>query len=254
MCDYPYIFVGRRPEHDFKIISHTLPWPHNRRVLEEARWVALDWWGNCYVEKFTGAVGHFRCHSQHGLYLLMVVQRGSEAPDRFAVLLDDEQYGAFRFNPFVAIRHGAFDCMWKVLGEQKERSWFRDWRTDGLSERSSTLPENVKRRYVAAQSRLAKGMSIIVPTQADGGSLKQEIEEFVHFVPPDTLRDINIFTFCNTSYENLDTYVPLLCGWYSRLPEQAFSQILDAFAETDEALRLSEKDPSVGLSKSNYSE
>jgi hypothetical protein len=228
---YPHVVVARR-DHDFRIVKASEPFPYGSRVKEEGRWLALDWWGNCYVEKFRGAMGHFRSTVEKDVFLVMLVQPGPVAPDRLIVFLREDEYRAFGFNPFRAIQKGLFEFAQPFYAAREESPFHIDWKSRVL--RESAVSDEQQRQYDVATQHLMRGTSIIVLTQEDKEELRVEFEHFIHFLSPELLQTINFCTFTNSASEHLKHFGTIVCGWYSMTRTLTLREVLDAFAPPDE--------------------
>jgi hypothetical protein len=230
MAGPPHIIAARR-DHDFRVVECTAPFPYKNALKEEGRWLALEWWGNCFVEGFQGAVGHFCSSVEPDFFLLMLVLRGPVAPDRFVVYLRDEEYKQFGYDPFRALQGGVFDFTESFYTSRGESRSHDDLRSSVPVFEELSEPQRM--RYAVASQHLGQGTSIVVPTAEDGRELRMEFARFTHSVQPELLRKINICTFTNSARDNIDHFGTLLCGWYDMTRNETFGDVVDRLVTLD---------------------
>ncbi len=223
MMGIPHIVVARRREHDFRVVQTSSDFPLSDAVKEEARWLALDWWGNCFARTFDGAVGHFRSTGEKDLFFVMLVVDGPLAPDRFVAILRGEEYARFGFDPFAALESGLFSFAEDFYAGRKERGirpgW---WKTDGpppgAAERSL---------FAAADGYLAGGGSILVPCHNEIRELRREIIQCTQALAPATRMSTSICSFTNATHGQLTHFGPIFCGWYTTVWHRSLREVLE---------------------------
>ncbi len=222
MTGIPHIVVARRREHDFRVVQVSPGFPLSDAVKEEARWLSLDWWGNCFARSFDGAVGHFRSIVEKNLFFLMLVLEGPQAPDRFVAFLRGEEYARFGFDPFVALEGGVFSFAEEFYSERKEKragpGWWNVADPPGAPE-----PGKVE----AAERHLWGGGSILVPCNTGIRELRQEIRVFSRALSPATRMGISICSFTNATHGELRHFGPILCGWYTTVWHRSLREVLE---------------------------
>jgi hypothetical protein len=223
MTGIPHIVVARRREHDFRIVQISPGFPVSDAVREEARWLSLDWWGNCFARTFDGAVGHFRSTVEKNLFLLMLVLDGPLAPDRFVTFLRGEEYAQFDFSPFVAFEKGLFSFADDFYSARKEKGMKPGW-----WESSGDPPGAPERALVAVADRhLASGGSILVPCNAEIRALRKEIMICTQGLAPATRGRVSICSFTNTAHGQLTHFGPIFCGWYTTVWHRSLREVLE---------------------------
>ncbi len=233
MEGFPHMVVARR-EYDFRVVDTSTHFPYGEAVQAEARWLALDWWGSCYVKTFQGAIGHFCSRVEHGLFFLMLVQPGPVAPDRFLVCLKDTEYSQFSYNPFWAVRAGIFDFAGSFYTSRREGTFHIDWKSGIEAKRIAAVPDNQQQGFSLAQEYLARGTSIIVHTHDGGGKLMLEFRTFLETLASDTRRRVGICTFTNSSRDRLEHFGPLICGWYDTARNETLIEVLQGLVPLDD--------------------
>jgi hypothetical protein len=234
MTAFPNIAIVRR-DHDFRVVEYSADFPFGTGEKEEARWLALDWWGNCFVEEFHGAFGHVRSRVASDVFLLLLVQPGPVAPDRFVTFLTNTEYRQFGFNPFRALWEGVFDFTEGFYRRRGESKYHIDWKSK-LFQRNgenSVTPETIQ-IYERAGSHLFREHSIIVPTQADSDHILSEFRQFVEFLSTDILQGISICTFTNSSRDRLDHFGTLLTSLYTPAQNRSLDDVLRELVTVDE--------------------
>jgi hypothetical protein len=225
MPTLPYIAVARR-DHDFRIVETSRGFPFSAAVQEEARWLALDWWGNCFVKDFREAVGHFCSQADKNLYYLLLVQRGPVAPDRFVVCISLEGYEKYGFNPFHSIREGAFAFTEEFYKVRNEMSFQIQWRDRTKIPMKTELSEEWLMLVKAANFHLTSGRNIVVPCRHDEHIMFQELASLCWKLPPSTLQQINLCTFTNASWDRLHYFGTILTGCYSATDDRTLKSVL----------------------------
>jgi hypothetical protein len=228
-----YITIVRR-DHDFRVVDCSTPFPYKNALKEEARWLALEWWGNCFVESFRGAVGHFCSSVESGFHLLLLVQRGPVAPDRFVVYMREEDYAPFGFDPFRAMQGGAFSHLTPFYAQRGEHQYAIDWRAEieGLINGPATA--EFAGRYELARRHLEQGTSIVIPTEADNRPLESAIVKFAFKQDPSLLKKINICTFTNAAPQTIGHFGTIICGMYNANRQDTFAGVVDKLVPLDE--------------------
>ena len=230
---FPYIALARR-DHDFRIVETSVDFPLSDSVKEEARWLALDWWGNCFVEDFAGAVGHIVSRNASDMFLLMLVQPGPVAPDRFVAFLSGTEYRRFGYNPFRAVEQGVFDFTEPFYQERGESQYHIGWKfRPPLQVWDSVSPET-RQCHNRGTQHLSQGHSIIIPTQSDGVQ-REDFERFTDSLSPEVLKKITIFTFTNTTSDKLDHFGTLLASVYNSTQTRTLNDVLCELVPVDES-------------------
>jgi hypothetical protein len=223
MTGIPHIVVARRREHDFRIVQVSPDFPLSEVLKEEARWLSLDWWGNCFARTFDGAVGHFRSTVERDLFLLMLVLDGPLAPDRFVAFLRGEEYERFDFNPFAALENGLFSFADEFYSARKEKGMKPGWWESG-----GNTPGAAERALVAVADRhLASGGSILVPCNTEIRALRKDIMMCTQGLPPATRKRVSICSFTNTAHGLLTHFGPIFCGWYTTVWHRSLREVLE---------------------------
>ncbi len=222
MTGYPHIVVARRREHDFRIVQMSHGFPLREALKEEARWLALDWWGNCFARTFDGALGHFRSTLEKDLYFLMLVLAGPLAPDRFVAFLREEEYAAFSFDPFRARAEGLFSFADDFYAARKERA--SAWWAGGASDASGGVDGGL---VAVAERHLAGGGSILIPCNAGIPKLRGEIMQCTQGLAGATRSRISICSFTNAAHEQLTHFGPIFCGWYTTVWHRSLREVLE---------------------------
>jgi hypothetical protein len=222
MTGIPHIVVARRREHDFRIVQDSPGFPMSEAVREEARWLSLDWWGNCFARTFDGAVGHFRSTVEKKLFFLMLVLDGPLAPDRFVAFLREEEYAPFEFDPFGALEKGLFSFADDFYSARKEKGmkpgWWKIPDPPGAAERGMVA---------VADQHLAGGGSILVPCHTEIRELRREIMMCTQGLPPATRLRISICSFTNAAHGQLTHFGPIFCGWYTTVWHRSLREVLE---------------------------
>jgi len=222
MTVIPHIVVARRREHDFRIVQSSPGFPMSDAVKEEARWLSLDWWGNCFARTFDGAVGHFRSTVEKNLFFLMLVLDGPLAPDRFVAFLREEEYAPFAFDPFVTLEKGLFSFADDFYSARKEKGmepgWWKTPDPPAAAERGM---------YAVADRYLAGGGSVLVPCHTEIRELRREIMMCTQTLALTTRRRINICSFTNAAHERLTHFGPIVCGWYTTVWHRSLREVLE---------------------------
>jgi hypothetical protein len=232
---FPYIAVVRR-DHDFRIVETSSDFPYRGETKEEGRWLALDWWGNCFIESFSGAVGHVVSKATPDLFLLMLVQPGPMAPDRFVVFLNSSEYRRFGFNPFQAVAEGLFDFTETFYRERDESSFHIDWKLRvQFDQKEDQTASETQRHFARGGQHLARDHSIIIPTQVDGTELQDGFERFVNSLSPEVLRKTSVFSFTNTTSDKLDHFGTLLASVYNPTQSRTLLEVLDGLVPVDDS-------------------
>ena len=233
MREPPHIVVVRR-DHDFRIVETSLDFPFGGPVREEARWLALDWWGNCYFATFRGALGHFPSAVEPGLFYLMLVLPGTVAPDRFVVCLRDEEYAPMLYDPVRSVREIFPSLTRPFYGRRGEGALQSGW-TDSLEGPAAfQMTGDEERLLPLAEMHLGKGRSVVVPSQNDGTGASAEIVRFSRAFRAETRRAISICTFTNAGRDNLLHFGPAFCAQYSTSPGRSLTQVLGDLTPLDE--------------------
>lgn len=233
MREPPHIVVVRR-EHDFRIVETSRDFPFGGPVREEARWLALDWWGNCYFAPFRGALGHFPSAVEPGLFHLMLVLPGTVAPDRFVVCLRDEEYAPMLYDPVRSVLE-LFPSLTRPFYEGRGEGALQNSWTDALEGPGvAQMSEEEERLLHLAELHLGKGRSIVVPSQSDGAEPPAEIVRFARGFRAETRRAISICTFTNAGRDNLLHFGPAFCAQYSTSPGRSLTQVLGDLAPLEE--------------------
>jgi hypothetical protein len=223
MMGTPHIVVARRPEHDFRIVQISPGFPMSEAVMEEARWLSLDWWGNCFARAFDGAVGHFRSTVEKNLFFLMLVLDGPLAPDRFVAFLREEEYASFAFDPFGALEKGLFSFADDFYSARKEKGMKPGWWKTG----QANPPGEAGRGMVDVADRyLAEGGSILVPCYTEIPELRGEIMMCTQALAPATRMRISICSFTNAAHGQLTHFGPIFCGWYTTVWHRSLGDVL----------------------------
>jgi hypothetical protein len=229
----PHIVVVRR-DHDFRIVQTSHDFPFAPPVREEARWLALDWWGNCYYSQFRGALGHFPSTVERGLFHLMLVLPGPVAPDRFVVSLREEEYAPLLYDPFRTAREAFPSLTRRFYEERREGSLENGW-TDSLEAiPPAPMTEEEQRLLGLAEMHLGKGRSVVVPSQSDSANGPAEIVRFARQLRPETRRGISICTFTNAGRENLLHFGPAFCAQYSTNTSRNLTDVLGELVPVEE--------------------
>jgi hypothetical protein len=224
MTGIPHIVVARRREHDFRIVQFSPGFPMSDAVKEEARWLSLDWWGNCFARTFDGAVGHFRSTVEKNLFFLMLVLEGPLAPDRFVTFLREEEYAPFAFDPFGALEKGLFSFAEDFYAARKEKGMKPAWWKTG----QTGAPDAAERGTVAvADQYLAGGGSILVPCNREIRELRKEIMMCTQGLAPATRMGISICSFTNAAHSQLTHFGPIFCGWYTTVWHRSLREVLE---------------------------
>ncbi len=223
MTGIPHIVVARRREHDFRIVETSPGFPLSDAVKEEARWLALDWWGNCFARTFDGAVGHFPSAEERNLFFLMLVLDGPLAPDRFVAFLRGDEYAGFLFDPFAALEGGLFSFADDFYAARKEKGvqpgwWKSGGDPPGAAERSL---------YSAADRVLAGGGSVLVPCHTEIRELRREIMQCTQALAPATRMGISICSFTNATHGQLTHFGPIFCAWYTTVWHRSLREVLE---------------------------
>jgi hypothetical protein len=228
----PYIALARR-DHDFRIVETSGGFPWSASVKEEAQWLALDWWGNCFVVNFAGAMGHIVPLKASDMFFLMLVQPGPVAPDRFVALLSGTEYSRYGFNPFQAIRDGVFDFTELFYRERGEPQYHINWKSRLPYGSGNTAPGTLQ-GYSRGAQHLSRGNSILIPTQADGDVEREEFERFTDSLSPEVLKRVSVFTFTNTTTDKLDHFGTLLASVYNSTQSRTLNDVLRELVPVDE--------------------
>ena len=232
---FPYIAIVRR-DHDFRIVETSQGFPYDGVAKEEAQWLALDWWGNCFVEAFAGAMGHVISKSAPDMYLLMLVQPGPKAPDRFVVFLTGGEYRRFGYNPFRAVGEGVFDFTEAFYRKRDETPFHISWKLrmqrDHVEE---TISPETRRYYDRGGQHLFRNHSIIIPTQIDQTELRESFARFTDLLSPDVLQRTNVFSFTNTTSNKLDHFGTLLASVYNPAQSRTLDEVLRDLVPVDES-------------------
>jgi hypothetical protein len=234
MAGLTHIAIVRR-DHDFRVVDCTTPFPYKNALKEEARWLALEWWGNCFVEHFRLAVGHFCSSVESGYYLLLAVLRGPVAPDRFIVYLREDDYAAFGFNPFRAFREGAFAHLAGFYAERGEQDFTINVREEIGRVYQGRDEESAAGRFDLARRHLEQGTSIVIPTATDSRDLEAELMQFAGAQSSALLRRINICTFTNAAPQTVGHFGTILCGMYNATRQDTFAAVVDRLVPLDES-------------------
>ena len=222
MTGIPHIVVARRPEHDFRIVQTSPGFPMSDAVKEEALWLSLDWWGNCFAQTFDAAVGHFRSSVEENLFFLMLVLDGPLAPDRFVAFLRREEYATLGFDPFVALEAGLFSFAEDFYSVRKEKGMKPGWW------KNPGPPGGAEEGMVAvAERHLAAGGSIFVPCHTEIRELRREIMMCTQGLAPATRMSISICSFTNTAHGLLTHFGPIFCGWYTTVWHRSLREVLE---------------------------
>ncbi len=222
MKGIPHIVVARRPEHDFRVVQMSPGFPMSDAVKEEARWLSLDWWGNCFARTFDGAVGHFRSTVETNLFFLMLVLDGPLAPDRFVAFLRREDYAPFAFDPFLAYERGLFSFADDFYSGRKEKGMKPGWW------KSADPPGEAERGMAAVADRhLAGGGSILVPCHKEIRDVRREIMMCTRGLAPETRTGISICSFTNASHGQLTHFGPIFCAWYTTVWHRSLREVLE---------------------------
>ncbi len=230
---FSYMALARR-DHDFRVVETSREFSWSAAAKEEARWLALDWWGNSFVDNFTGALGHVISKASRDVFLLMLVQPGPIAPDRFVVFLTANEYRRFGYNPFRAAEHGVFGFTETFYRQRDESQYYIDWKERIQSSRAGEfISPETQRSYDRAVEHLVRGHSLIVPTHADTSELFKEFEDFTYSLFQEDLRGISIFTFTNTTTDKLNHFGTLLASVYSTTQSRTLSGILHDLVQVD---------------------
>jgi hypothetical protein len=232
MQAFPHLVVARR-SHDFRTVYTSPSFPRNDALKEEARWFALDWWGNCFVEDFRGAIGHVRSMKDRNYYLVMLVQPGPVAPDRFVVCLENSEYSGFGFSPFAAVSAGLFDFTQEFYTDRNEGQYHRDWKKEQIGITTEPV-DGYQKGFRVGKRHLHQGHSIIVPSMADGVELRRELELFSAQLMPEILQNIGMCTFTNAVREKLNHFGPMLAGWYNLNRTETLKSVLNDLVDIDE--------------------
>jgi hypothetical protein len=233
MGDAPHIVIVRR-DHDFRIVETSRDFPFAEAVRDEARWLALDWWGNCFLEAFRGALGHFPSTAEPGLFHLMLVLPGTVAPDRFIVCLRDEQYAPLLYDPFRSFREGLFGLTRSFYESRGEGRAQREW--SGAPDDISPAPmtEEEQGLLQKAEQHLVRGTSVVVPSRSDDSSASSEIARFAGRLHPGTRRSISICTFTNAGRDQLMHFGTAFCALYSTTTTRTLAEVLAELVPLDE--------------------
>ena len=233
MQAFPHLVVARR-SHDFRAVHTSPSFPGNDALKEEARWLALDWWGNCFVEDFRGAIGHVRSKQDNNYCLVMLVQPGPVAPDRFVVCLENSEYSRFGFNPFTAVSAGLFDFTEEFYAGRDESRFYRNWKADQKGITTNLSADGYQRGFRVGKQHLQHGRSIVVPTHVDSVELRREFELFAGQLEPESLQNTGICSFTNTSRDRLNHFGPIIAGWYSLNHSETLKSVLNDLVDIDE--------------------
>jgi hypothetical protein len=229
----PYIALARR-DHDFRIVETSGGFPWSASVRDEAQWLALDWWGNCFAVDFTGAMGHIVPKKAPDTFFLMLVQPGPVAPDRFVVFLSGTDYSRYGFNPFQAIRDGVFDFTEQFYRERGEAHYHINWKSRLRHEPVDSVPPGTQQSYDRGAQHLSRGNSILIPTRSDGDGEREEFERFTDSLSPEVLKRISMFTFTNTTTDKLDHFGTLLASVYNSTQSRTLNDVLRELVSVDE--------------------
>lgn len=230
---FPYIALARR-DHDFRIVGTSKDFSLSDSVREEARWLALDWWGNCFVEDFAGAMGHVVSRKTSDMFLLMLVQPGPVAPDRFVAFLSGTEYKRFGYNPFRAVGQGVFDFTEQFYQERGESQYHIGWKFRPPLQADDSVNAETRQSHNRGAQHLSREHSIIIPTQSDGVQ-REDFERFTDFLSPEVLKRINIFTFTNTTSDKLDHFGTLLASVYNSTQTRTLNDVLRELVSMDES-------------------
>jgi hypothetical protein len=222
MTGFPHIVVARRREHDFRVVQLSHGFPLSDAVKEEARWLALDWWGNCFARTFDGALGHFRSTVEKDLFLLMLAVEGPLAPDRFVAFLREEEYAAFGFDPFLARAQGLFSFADDFYAGRRETA--SAWWAGGAADAPGAVDGDL---VAVAERHLAGGGSILVPCNAEIRGLRGEILQCTQGLSTATRRRVSICSFTNAAHEQLTHFGPIFCGWYTTVWHLSLREVLE---------------------------
>ena len=224
MTGIPHIVVARRREHDFRIVQISPGFPMSDAVKEEARWLSLDWWGNCFAQTFDGAVGHFRSTVDKNLFLVMLVLNGPLAPDRFVAFLQEEEYVPFAFDPFDALEKGLFSFADDYYSARKEKGMKPGWWKTAQADPPSAAWGGM---CAVADRHLAAGGSILVPCHTKIPELRREIMMCSQGLALATRMRVSICSFTNAAHGQLTHFGPIFCGWYTTVWHRSLREVLE---------------------------
>lgn len=222
MAGFPHIVLVRRREHDFRIVQTSPDFPLSGAAKEEARYLALDWWGNCFVRSFDAALGHFRSRREEGLFFLMLVLAGPLAPDRFVTFLREEEYASFAFDPFLAQARGVFSFADEFYAARNEKT--STWWARGAADTRAPLDGGL---VASGERHLARGGSILVPCNAGLEGVRSEIAQCTEQLAPATRKAVSICSFTNAAHETLTHFGPILCAWYTTVWHRSLREVLE---------------------------
>ena len=185
---FPYIAIVRR-DHDFRVAVETSHgFPFDAGTKEEARWLALDWWGNCFVERFRGGDGPCDFQGSTGDVSSYACPAWSDSTGQVrCVFLTAREYRPFGFNPFRAIAHGVFDFTETFYKERDEMPFHINWK---LRVQAHMPGDSVLRRQIGtmiAQERTCSEVTVLLFRLGLTRQASCNFERFAGILSPDVL-------------------------------------------------------------------
>lgn len=109
---YPALIFGRLDREDGFCLLQYSDSTFTDAVVQEASYLTIDWWGTPGpLVPFESALGHFRSEADPSCFFVLKMVRLEEPsaqPARLVVVVSDDEYSRFDYNPFAIEASGVF--------------------------------------------------------------------------------------------------------------------------------------------------